>query len=149
MKIKRVTYYACRTPGLRDLSRFFAILFRFGFLSSKTFKLVGINLLSLHMYNKGYDRNASSAHNLIPMSPPYFALYSRYIGTISNSCAATDYWYSTRTLFPSTTKNNRYNITDIQCIVIVDLDTHISIDSHTATSGLRYFSTQILKLGLW
>ena len=24
----------------------------------------------------------------------------------------------------------------------MDLDTHISIDSHTATSGLRYFSTQ-------
>jgi hypothetical protein len=120
MKIKRVTYYACRTPGLRDLSRFFAILFRFGFLSSKTVKLVGINLLSLRMYNKGYDRNASSAHNLIPMFLAfslyfffYFGLYSRYIGTIFNSCAATDYWYSICTPFPSTTKTNRYNITEI------------------------------------
>jgi len=28
----------------------------------------------------------------------------------------------------------------------LDLDTHISIDSHTATSVLRYFSIQIVKL---
>jgi hypothetical protein len=36
--------------------------------------------------------------------------------------------------------------TSLRNIVEFDLDTHISIDSHTATSGLRYFFIQIVKL---